>query len=101
MRRKSSYERAEEYIEEIDTEIEFEYGKPYAELSRSDQKQAILEHFFKGLPQYDQSARDLRDGIEYSRIAKGEEVTISRIKFSYGERRVVRGTDGRFRKWVE
>jgi len=104
MRQKGNYERAEEYLEEIDDDIEFEYGAPYSQLSEDDKKQAILEHFFKGLPQYDGSARDLRDGIHYTSTTREPEISIDRVNFRYGERtvqrRVVRGADGRFRKWV-
>ncbi|RLG01269.1 MAG: hypothetical protein DRN49_01620, partial [Thaumarchaeota archaeon] len=58
-RKKGDYRRVEEELRRIEEDIEFEYGKPFDELSYSEKKQVLLDHFFHGLPEYKESARDM------------------------------------------
>lgn len=99
-REKGDYSRAEEYMESIGEQIEFEWGTPYKDLSKEEQVQAILDHFFKGIPQYYGSARSLRQGITATQtgLFQGTPIKISRIRHHIAIRDA---KTGRFKKWVK
>jgi len=104
MREKGDYSRAEEYLEEIKEQIEYENGgTPYSELSKEEQVQSILDHFFKGIPQYWGSARSLRVGMQRAQAGIIAPVKISRIMFRGGRKSIcVRDAKtGRFKQWVK
>jgi len=99
--RTGDYSRVDEALQDIQDDIEFEYGKKYEDLDRQDQRQVLLDHFFKGLPQYRESAEDMRRGLAYTKRTGEKEVTVSTVKLRGKEHRVIRGSDGRFRQWVK
>lgn len=98
MRERGDYSRAEEYLEEIEEQIEFEYGQPFNKLPREAQTQAVLDHFFKGIGQYWDSANRLRVGMRAAGSTGGLPIRVSSIR----GRRVIRDAKtGRFRQWVK
>lgn len=100
--RHGDYSRVEEYLQEIADDIEMETGEKFEDLDRESQIQTLLEHFFRGIPQYWQSAEDMRDGIIYTQRHRGAvNVTVGRIHRRGHTYRVVRdGQTGRIRQWV-
>jgi len=100
MREKGDYSRAEEYLEDISDQIEYEYGEPYNKLPREAQVQAILDHFFKGIKEYRPSAVALRVGMG---AVKGFGSKFSGVYVSFVRgRRVIRDEKtGRFKQWVK
>jgi hypothetical protein len=99
--RTGDYSRVDEALQDIQEDIEFEYGEKYERLEARDQRQVLLDHFFKGLPQYRESAEDMRRGLAYEKETGETKVSVSTVKVRGHEHRVIRGSDGRFRQWVK
>jgi len=100
-RTRGDYERAEEEIEQIEEEIEQEYGRKYDELEPHEQRQLILDHFFKGLPEYWDSAEELRQGIASLREEKLPRFELQHITRKGKTYRIIRDTKtGRFKRWI-
>lgn len=98
--RRGDYDRVDDYLGTISSDIEFEYGKPYNKLDRQDQREVLLDHFFKGLPQYEKSAEELRIGIAEARVGESN-ISVDTISFHGHDHRVIRDTkSGRFKQWV-
>jgi len=96
------YERVEEALSELKEDIEFEYGKPYKELERKEQRQALLDYFFKGEFRYTQSAEDMREGLAYMEKTGEAKVYIDTIRLKGFEHRIIRDVKtGKIRKWVK
>ena len=94
-------DRVDDYLSEREPDVETEYGKPYDELDPEEQKQVILDIFFNGIPDYEDSAEQLRDGINYYRATGESEVTVRTITRRGHTYRVVCDKEtGRFRQWV-
>lgn len=98
------YERAEEEIEDLESEIEFEYGESYDDLSPTQQREAISDHFFNGNPKHKNSVERLRTGINHIRGARQideDESYFSSINRGGKSYMVVRDkATGRIRQWV-
>jgi len=101
-RPRGDYSRIDEYLEDIDTDIEFEYGEKYDDLEPQDQRQVLLDHFFKGLPQYTGSAEELRDGINYGRKTGDFTVRVDTMTRRGREYTIIRDKEtGRIKQWVK
>jgi hypothetical protein len=99
--RTGDYSRVDEALEDIKEDVEFEYGDKYENLDASDQKQVLLDHFFRGLPQYEKSADDMRRGLKYSKETGEGHVSVDTITRRGHEYRVIRDAkSGRIRQWV-
>ena len=99
--RKGDYSRVEDYLSDIEPDIEFEYDNKYEDLEREEQRQVLLDHFFKGLPQYYESAEEMREGLEYARATGEMRVRVDRITRRGRIYRIIRDTEsGRIRQWV-
>lgn len=100
------YSRIEEYLIEIADEIEMEEGEPYEDLPKARQTQVILDHFFKGIPQYWGSADNVRQGISAT-LGGGVSSRVLGVKVGYINRRghtyrVIRDANtGKIRQWVK
>ena len=101
---RGNYERAEEELEDLKSEIEFEYNAPYDDLTPYQQRGAIIDHFFNGNSKYEGSAEDLRRGINAIRGTQNVEEGKSRFdQITRGGKtyHIVRdATTGRIRQWV-
>ncbi len=99
------YSRIEEYIMEIADQIEMEQGERYEDLDKETQTQVILDHFFRGIPQYWNSADNVRAGIAHT-VGGGVTsrqlgVKVGRIVRRGRTYRVIRDAQtGRIRQWV-
>ena len=101
-RSRGDYRRVEEYLREISEEIEMESGDKYGNLPHDAQVQVLLDHFFKGIPQYWGSAEDLRDGIRVSRQIGEWNVRVDTITRRGRSSKIIRDAKtGRIRKWVK
>lgn len=105
VRPRGDYSRVEEYLAEIEEQVEIEQGLPYSELEPDEQRQTLLEHFFRGIPQYEPAAEQMRlglKGIVSSRTVHGYMHTrASTITLKGKTHHVVRDTiTGRIRQWV-
>lgn len=99
--RTGDYSRVDDALEDIKEDIEFEYGDKYENLDASDQKQVLLDHFFRGLPQYEQSADDMRRGLKYSKETGESHVSVDTITRRGHDYRIIRDSkSGRIRQWV-
>jgi hypothetical protein len=100
--RTGDYSRVEEALEEIKEDIEFEYGKPYGDLTHREQRQVLLDHFFKGLPQYRGSAEEMREGLGYAERTGEPKIRVDVLKIKGKEHRIIRDSKtGRFRQWIK
>ena len=100
-RRTGDYERVDEAISDINEDIEFEYGEKYEDLEPEDQRQALLDYFFKGLPQYRGSAEDMRQGLAYLHETGESKVRVDTITRRGHEYQIIRDNEtGRIRQWV-
>ena len=96
------YSRVEDALEDIKEDVEFEYGEKYEDLDARDQRQVLLDHFFKGLPQYTESAEDMRRGLAYTKETGESKVTVDTITRRGREYRIIRDNEtGRIRQWVK
>jgi hypothetical protein len=98
------YERVEQALEEeeIREEIKAEYGGYFEDLSARDQRQALLDVFFRSEPYYLQSAEDMREGLRYSKETGISLVRVDSIKVRGKEHRIIRDSKtGRIRQWVK
>ena len=101
-RRTGDYDRVEDALEDIKEDVEFEYGEKYEDLEARDQRQVLLDHFFKGLPQYSESAEDMRRGLAYTKETGESKVTVDTITRRGREYRIIRDNEtGRIRQWVK
>lgn len=101
-RQKGDYSRAEEYLDEISEEIEFEHGAKFGELSASEQREALLDHFFKGIPQYERSAEQMRRGISITTALKGAITSIGVVNLRGKHHTILRDVKtGRIKKWID
>jgi hypothetical protein len=100
-RKAGDYSRVDDALQDIRDEIEFEYGEKYENLDATDQRQVLLDHFFKGLPSYRESAEDMREGLAYQKETGESHVSVSTVRLRGKEHRVIRGSDGRFKQWVK
>jgi len=99
--RTGDYSRVEDALEDIKEDVEFEYGEKYEDLEARDQRQVLLDHFFKGLPQYSESAEDMRQGLAYLHETGESKVRVDTITRRGHEYRIIRDTEtGRIRQWV-
>ena len=105
-----SYERAEEELEDLEAEIEFENDATWDEMNPSEQRQAIVDHFFNG-KNWTQKGRNTQDSAEELRrginaIRGNEQVEEGTARFDIihkggREYHIVRDTKtGRIRQWV-
>ena len=99
--RTGDYSRVEDALQDISEDVEFEYGEKYADLEARDQRQVLLDHFFKGLPQYSESAEDMRQGLAYLHETGESKVRVDTITRRGHEYRIIRDNEtGRIRQWV-
>jgi len=100
-RRTGDYSRVDEALEDIKDDVEFEYGEKYEDLPAQDQRQVLQDHFFRGLPQYRESAEDMRRGLKYSRETGEGKVSVDTFDLRGKSHKVIRDAKtGRFRQWV-
>jgi len=100
-------ERLDAEIEDIDPEIEFDYGKRYDDLSDAEKEEVINNHFFVFNPNVGVShrgaSRDLRIAIDGYRggSIRGHDVKVNHITRRGHSYTVIRDAQtGRIRQWV-
>jgi hypothetical protein len=102
--RASDYNRVEDHISQITPDIEFEYGKSWDDLTNSEKEEVLLDHFFKGIPEYKNSAKDMRIGltqVENRPIGGAREIRVSHITRRGHNYTVIRDSKtGKIRQWV-
>lgn len=76
------YERLESDIDDFDTDIYVRYGDHYSNLSNEKKEEAILDVWFENSPRiksrvgYEESARQLRQGLDYYQNHKLESFNV-------------------------
>jgi hypothetical protein len=100
-------QRIDEAIEDIEPEIEWEYGKPYGKLTEPEKEEVINNHFFIRNPNvrrsHPQASRELRITLDAYRGGEisGRDVRVTTIHRSGRSYRVIRDAKtGRIRQWV-
>jgi hypothetical protein len=97
MPRNDDYEDAEDYLDttykaEDNEDLEFN------ELSAKEQEHVLRDMFFKGTNTPDTSAHDMRLGLDRP---YGEGAGRNRINLRGHIHHIIRGTDGRIKKWLD
>lgn len=100
-------ERLDDEIESIEPDIEWEYGKPYNELTPQQKEEVINDHFFISNPAIRKShpiaSREIRVTLDAYR---GGEISSQPVRVTYIRRgaksyRVIRDAKtGRIKQWV-
>lgn len=97
------YSRVEDYLDDEDNDIYMRYGDSYFNLEASKKEDVLLEKFFKGKPAYQQSAYELRLGLdEYHNGNLGNNMEVVHFTRKGKSMHMVRDTTtGRFLRGIK
>jgi hypothetical protein len=100
-------ERLDAEIDDIDPDIEFEYGRSYNDLNDQEKEEVINNHFFISNPSvkmsHPQASRDIKLAIDGYRSGdvRGRDVKVRHITRRGRSYTVITDAEtGEFRQWV-